>query len=225
MAGSLDAVALEVIWSRILSVADEQQDALEKAAQPQVYSPIRQQMQNPMTFVVRSALDPASAIAAARREVQGVDRDLALTSVTTLEQLVSDAIGDHRFRTTLLSSFAAVALFLAALGIYGVLAYTVAQRTRELGIRLALGAQIRSVRALVMREAAVLALAGVIIGLGFGLAATRALATLLYAVSARDPLTFGLVSAALLAIATTATWLPARAATRIDPMEAMRGDL
>jgi putative ABC transport system permease protein len=100
----------------------------------------------------------------------------------------------------------------------------VGTRQREIGIRLALGAQIRSVRSLVIRESAVLAVAGVIIGLGAALAATRALSTLLFGVSARDPLTFGLAVAALLSIATTATWLPARTATRIDPMHALRGD-
>jgi putative ABC transport system permease protein len=108
--------------------------------------------------------------------------------------------------------------------LYGLLSQMVGTRQREIGIRLALGAQIRSVRSLVVREGAVLAVAGVIVGLGSALAATRALSTLLYGVSARDPLTFGLAAAALLAIATTATWLPARTATRIDPMHALRGD-
>ena len=121
-------------------------------------------------------------------------------------------------------AYALVALLLAAVGLYGLLNHMVGTRQREIGIRLALGAQIRSVRALVVREAALLAVAGVIVGLGFGLAATRALTSLLYGINARDPLTFGLASAALLAIATTATWVPARSATRIDPMHAMRGD-
>ena len=121
-------------------------------------------------------------------------------------------------------AYALLALMLAAVGLYGLLSYMVGTRQREIGIRLALGAQLRSVRSLVVREGAVLAVAGVIVGLGASLAATRALSALLFGVSARDPLTFGLAAAALLAIATTATWLPARTATRIDPMDALRGD-
>jgi len=212
-------------WITIVGVvADEQQDALEKAAQPQVYSPIRQQMQNPMTFVVRSALDPASAIAAARREVQGVDRDLALTSVTTLEQLVSDAIGDHRFRTTLLSSFAAVALFLAALGIYGVLAYTVAQRTRELGIRLALGAKRHELFAMVVRQGMRPVLAGGILGIAGAFASSAVVTSLLYGVAAVDPATYAVAVAILIAVAMVACAMPARRAMRVDPMVALRDE-
>ena len=210
-------------WITIVGVvADEQQDALEKAAQPQVYSPIRQQMQNPMTFVIRSALDPAAAIAAARAEVQGVDRDLALTSVTTLEQLVSDAIGDHRFRTTLLSGFAAIALFLAALGIYGVLAYAVTQRTRELGIRLALGAKRQELFAMVVRQGMRPVIAGGILGIAGAFASSAVVKSLLYGVAAVDPATYAVAVAILIAVAMAACAMPARRAMRVDPMIALR---
>ena len=212
-------------WITIVGVVgDEQQDALEKAAQPQVYSPIRQQMQNPMTFVIRSALDPASAIAAARAEVQSVDRDLALTSVTTLEQLVSDAIGDHRFRTTLLSGFAAVALFLAALGIYGVLAYAVAQRTRELGIRLALGAKRQELFAMVVRQGMRPVIAGGILGIAGAFASSAVVKSLLYGVAALDPATYAVAVAILITVALAACAIPARRAMRVDPMVALRED-
>ena len=210
-------------WITIVGiVADEQQDALDKAAQPQVYSPIRQQMQNPMTFVMRSSLDPAAAVAAARREVQGVDRDLALTSVTTLEQVVSDAMGDHRFRTTLLSAFAAIALFLAALGIYGVLAYAVSQRSRELGIRLALGARPREVFTMVVGDGMRPVIAGGIVGVAGAVASSVVIKTLLFGVTAIDPATYVVALATLGAVALAACAVPARRATRVDPLVALR---
>jgi ABC-type antimicrobial peptide transport system permease subunit len=179
-------------------------------------------MQNPMTFVIRSTLDPASAIAAGRAEVQSVDRDLALTSVTTLEQLVSDAMGDHRFRTTLLSAFAGVALFLAALGIYGVLAYAVAQRTRELGIRLALGASLRQAMAFAVLPGLTLALVGVIVG---GVAARLAASTLrhlVWGVSVADPLTFAAAIGTVLAVSAIAAIVPALRIVRLNPIKALR---
>jgi putative ABC transport system permease protein len=210
-------------WITIVGiVADEQQDALDKTAQPQVYSPIRQQMQNPMTFVMRSSLDPAAAIAAARREVQAVDRDLALTSVTTLEQVVSEAMGDHRFRSTLLSAFAATALFLAALGIYGVLAYAVSQRSRELGIRLALGAKPHEVFTMVVRDGMRPVIAGAILGIAGAVASSVVIKTLLFGVTAIDPATYAVAVAALGAVALAACAMPAWRATRVDPLVALR---
>jgi predicted permease len=210
-------------WITIVGVvADEQQDALDKSAQPQVYSPIRQQMQNPMTFVVRSTLDPAAAVAAARRDVQAVDRDLALTSVTTLEQVVSDAMGDHRFRTTLLSAFAATALFLAALGIYGVLAYAVSQRSRELGIRLALGATPREVFMMVVRDGMRPVIVGGMVGVAGAVASSVVIKTLLFGVAAIDPATYAVALATLGLVALTACAMPARRATRVDPLVALR---
>jgi putative ABC transport system permease protein len=210
-------------WVTIVGVvADEQQDALDKTAQPQVYSAIRQQMQNPMTFVVRSSLDPAAAIAMARREVQAVDRDLALTSVTTLEQVVSNAMGDHRFRTMLLSAFAATALFLAALGIYGVLAYTVSQRSRELGIRLALGARPRELFTMVVGDGMRPVVAGGILGVAGAIASSVAIKSLLFGVAAIDPATYAVALAALAAVALAACAMPARRATRVDPLVALR---
>jgi len=212
-------------WITIVGiVGDEQQDALDKAPQPQVYSSVRQQMQNPMTFVVRSTLDEAAVVAAARREVRAVDRDLALTSVTSMADVVDAALGDQRFRTALLGAFAAVALFLAALGIYGVLAYVVSQRSRELGIRLALGAKPASLFAMVVAQG----MRPVVIGASAGLAAAAVLTTvmqsLLFGVRALDPIAYASATAALLAIALTACAAPALRATRVDPLVALRDE-
>jgi predicted permease len=177
-----------------------------------------------LTAVVASSRPAAGLLADIRRELRTLDPALVLHQPRQLSDIIGRSIAQERFAMLAVGAYALVALLLAAVGLYALLSHMVGTRQREIGIRLALGAQIRSVRALVVREAAVLAVAGVIVGLAFGLAAARALTTLLYGVSARDPLTFGLASAALVAIATTATWLPARTATRIDPMHAMRGD-
>jgi putative ABC transport system permease protein len=168
---------------------------------------------------------PASAVLDdVRRELRTLDPALVLHQPRLLSEVVGRAVAQERFAMLVVGAYALLALMLAAVGLYGLLSYMVGTRQREIGIRLALGAQLRSVRSLVVREGAVLAVAGVIVGLGAAVVATRALSTLLYGVSARDPLTFGLAAAALLAIATTATWLPARTATRIDPMHALRGE-
>jgi predicted permease len=159
-----------------------------------------------------------------RRELRALDPALVLHQPRLLSEVVGRSIAQERFAMLAVGAYAALALLVAAVGLYGLLSHMVGTRQREIGIRLALGAQIRSVRSLVLREGAVLALAGVVAGLGAALAATRALSTLLYGVSARDPLTFALAAAALLAIAATAAWLPARTATRIDPMHALRGE-
>jgi predicted permease len=160
-----------------------------------------------------------------RRELRALDPALVLDQPRMLADVVGRSSAQERFAMLMVGAYALLALIVAAVGLYGLLNYMVGTRQREIGIRLALGAQIPAVRSLVVREAALLAAAGVVVGLGVALAATRALSTLLYGVSARDPLTFGLAAVALLAIATTATWLPARTATRIDPMHALRGDV
>ena len=212
-------------WVTVVGVvADERQDGMDRAPQPQAYVTIRQQVQNPMTFVVRSALDPAAAIASARREVQAVDRDLALTSVTTLERVVSDAMGDHRFRTVLLSAFAGASLLLAALGIYGVLAYFVSQRSRELGIRLALGARPSELFRLVVRQGMRPVIGGAGVGLAGALAITTLAESLLFGVRPLDPATYTLAFGALATIALAACAIPALRATRVDPLVALRED-
>ena len=177
-----------------------------------------------LTAVVASARPGAALLDDIRRELRALDPALVLHQPRLLSEIVGRSIAQERFAMLAVGAYAVLALLVAAVGLYGLLSHMVGTRHREIGIRLALGAQVRSVRSLVLREGAVLALAGVLVGIGVALGATRALSTLVYGVSVRDPLTFALAAAALLAIATTATWLPARTATRIDPMHALRGD-
>jgi len=212
-------------WVTIVGVvADEKQDGLEKAAQPEVYMSIAQQMQNPLTFVVRAQGNADSAIAAARSEVRAVDKDLALTDVVTLKDLVHESMGDERFRTALLSGFAGVALFLAALGIYGVLAYSVAQRMRELGIRLALGAQPSSVFRMVIAEGLRPVAIGGVVGIAGAFALGGLVKAMLFGVEPLDPPTYAGAIAVLGIAAAIACALPAMRATRVDPLVALRDE-
>ena len=177
-----------------------------------------------LTAVVASDRPVAALLDDIRRELRALDPALVLHQPRMLSDVVGRSIAQERFALLAVGAYAVLALLVAAVGLYGLLSHMVGTRHREIGIRLALGAQARSVRSLVLREGAVLALAGVLAGIAVALGATRTLSTLLYGVSVRDPLTFALAAAALLAIATTAAWLPARTATRIDPMHALRGD-
>jgi putative ABC transport system permease protein len=212
-------------WVTIVGVvADEKQDGLDKAAQPAVYNNIAQQMQNPLTFVMRTSVPTDSAIAIARQQVGAVDKDLALTDVTTMQAVVDESMGDHRFRTTLLSAFAGIALFLAALGIYGVLSYFVSQRSRELGIRLALGAKRSALFALVIGQGIRPVAAGAAIGLAGAVGLTSLMQSLLYGVQALDPPTYVMALALLGTIAIAACAVPALRATRVDPLVALRDE-
>jgi predicted permease len=177
-----------------------------------------------LTAVVASARPAAALVEDVRRELRGLDPALVLHQPRPLSEVIGRSIAQERFALLVVGAYALLALTVAAVGLYGLLTYMVGTRQREIGIRLALGAQIRSVRSLVVREGAALAAVGVVAGLAAALAATRALSTLLYGVSARDPLTLALAAAVLLAMALGGSWLPARAASKIDPMHALRGD-
>jgi predicted permease len=188
----------------------------------QVYRPFLASPWAAATIGVRATVDPASLTAAVRQEVLSLDRDLPIFNVRTMEQVLANSVASFRQNTLLLGLFATVAFVLAAVGIYGVLAYDVAQRTHEIGVRLALGAQARDVLMLVVGRGMTFALIGAGLGLAGAFALTRLLKTLLFGVSATDPWTFTSIAALLLAVALLACWLPARRATKVDPLIALR---
>jgi putative ABC transport system permease protein len=188
----------------------------------EMYFPVPQRPRLNMSLLARTTVDPTSLAAAIQREIQNVDRDQAVTEVVTLEHVVGESIEQPRLTMFLLGIFATVALTLAAIGIYGVIAYAVEQRTREIGIRMALGAQAPDVLKLVVKNGMTLALIGVVIGVGGALAMTRLMASLLFEVAATDATTFVTVSVGLLAVALLACFIPARRATKVDPLVALR---
>jgi putative ABC transport system permease protein len=176
------------------------------------------------TLAVRTASDPAGLAVGVRAALRAADPNLPPGQIRTMEQLVaeSDSLSSRRSLMVLLGAFAVLAVLLAGVGVYGVISYSVAQRRQEIGLRMALGAQRGDVLRLVVRQALGLALAGVAIGAGLALALTRFLGSLVYQVSASDPLTFTAVGLLLLLVSLAASYLPAWAATRVDPMAALR---
>ena len=203
-------------------------DAKQKI-QYQFYFPYRQvpdiflpQMAENLTLVTRTTGDPVGLTSAIKDQVLAVDKDQPVSNVRTMEQIVSDSIAQQRFSMLLLGLFAAVALVLAGVGIYGVMSYSVAQRTHEMGIRMALGARATDVLGMVVKQGMMLAALGVVIGLAAAFLLTRLMASLLYGVSATDPLTFIAISLLLAGVALGACFIPARRATKVDPMVALR---
>ena len=196
----------------------------ESAGAVQGYFPFFEMPQRGMSFVVKTTLAPERLMAAAKQQVQAVDASQPVYDVRTLAQLRAEAIAPQRLNLWLLGLFAATALALAVIGIYGVLSYAVTQRTHEIGLRLALGAQPRDVLKLVVRQGMKLALLGVALGLLGAAALTRVLANLLFGVSATDPVTFAGVALLLALVALLACWLPARRAAQVDPLIALRYD-
>ncbi len=205
-------------------VGNERLYGLAQATPPAVYLPTSQAPSSGGSLLVRVSRDPAALAPTIRRIVRDLDGALPLYGVEPLRQTLTNSLGQRRFTMIVLGVFAAVALLLAVVGVHGVLSYTVAQRTREIGIRIALGAGLGEVRALVVTQGAKLAGWGLALGLVGALAVTRVLSTLLYAVHASDPATFAGVALALGVVALLASYLPARRATQVSPMLALKSE-
>jgi putative ABC transport system permease protein len=203
---------------------DVKQSGLGAEAAPEVYAPLAQSPFGTMFIAIRSASDPRSIVEAARRQVASVDKNEPIYHVETLDQYFAQSVAKPRFITLLLSGFAGLALLLACLGVYGVISYIVAQRTHEIGIRMALGSQKSDVLRMVIGEGLRPALAGVAIGIAGTVKLTRLLSSLLYGVKPTDPLTSAAVSLILTVVALLACYIPARRAANVDPMLALRND-
>jgi predicted permease len=207
-------------WMTIVGVvADTKQYAMETDVYPAIYLP---QPVHSMTLVARARDNPLSLLSAVRAEVRKLDRDLPVSNIQTIDQTLRLVLGPERFAVFLLVIFASVALSLAAVGLYGVMSYAVSQRTREIGIRMALGAGRSDVMMMVIGQGIKLMGAGILIGLGGALALTRLMETLVFGVSATDPLTYATIALLLALVALLACWIPARRATKVDPMIALR---
>ncbi len=210
-------------WRTVVGiVGDVRHNGLDEEPKPEMFYPIMQTPLPFMTLMVRSTTDEKSLVASIQREIRAVDADQPVFSVKTMEQLVDESVSSRRLNMILLTTFAVVALTLAALGIYGVMAYSVGQRTHEIGVRMALGAQPGDVLRMIVGQGMILTFIGVGIGLIAAIALTRLMASLLYGVTATDPWTFAGVALVLSLVALLASFIPARRATKVDPMVALR---
>jgi putative ABC transport system permease protein len=201
----------------------------EQKVQYQLYIPYLQvpdflltRMTESVTMVARTSTDPLTIAPEVKNQVLAIDKDTPLHSVQTMEQIVAASLSKQRFSMLLFGIFASVALVLAAIGIYGVMSYTVTQRTHEIGVRMALGAKRADVLKLVVRQGMTLAIIGLAIGIGAAFLLTRLMASLLFDVSTTDPTTFAMLAVLLAAVALLACYIPARRATKVDPMVALR---
>jgi putative ABC transport system permease protein len=202
-------------------VGDTRYAGLERKSGLELYFSLRQFPPGTATLAIRTAIPPSALASAVRAAVWAVDKNQPVTDVQTMEQVMDASVSSRRFQVLVLAAFAGLALLLAAIGIYGVISYSVAQRRQEIGIRIALGAAAGAVQRMIVREAMLLAAAGVALGLAAALALTRVLGGLLYGISATDPSTFGAIAGLLLLIALAACYVPARGAARVDPATAL----
>jgi putative ABC transport system permease protein len=213
-----DSVMREIVGV----VGDVRNRNLSTESKPAYYVPQTQVPFSEMVTVVKTNGEPRALISAATKEVGAMDQDVPLFSVKTMDEYLSTSVARPRFSTTLLSIFAGVALVLTIVGLYGVMSYSVAQRTNEIGIRMALGAQSRDVLVMIVKQGSVLILLGLGIGLAGAYALTRLISSLLFGVTAKDPFTFAAVSVLLAMVALLACYIPALRATKVDPMNALR---
>jgi predicted permease len=217
-------------WYEIVGVAGNiKHRGLDGRDRPELYVPYRQPLfagwtVRPMYVVVRTTTAPAAAMAAVRREVARFDRDQPISDVRTMDERIDHSLSSRRFSMVLLAAFASLALTLAAIGIYGIVAYSVTERTREIGVRLALGAQRRDVIGMVIGQGMTMAGVGTVIGVTAALLLTRLMSSLLFGISAVDPMTFLVIPVLLIVVAFVACYVPARRATRVDPLQALRSE-
>jgi predicted permease len=214
-------------WAAVVGVvANVRHSNLEDAPPPQIYQPFWQDGHdaNRAYIAIRTSLPPAQMIPAIRRTVSIIDPSLAVANIQSMDQRVSEASALRRFQTSLFGVFAGVALFLAGIGLYGVMAYSLRQRTAEIGIRISLGARRSDVLKLMVGHGMMLTLAGILVGIAGALAFTRLLSSMLYGIAPIDPTTLVVVGMVLLAVSLIACYVPARRAMRIDPMKALRSE-
>jgi predicted permease len=211
------------IWAEIIGVVGAvKHNGLDGVVRGQLYMPHNQRPQGAMYLVIRTSGNPTDVAGAVKSAIQTFDKDQPVYNIKTMEEYLAGSVAKRRFTMLLFGIFGAVALILAAVGLYGVMSYSVTQRTHEIGIRMALGAKQSDVLRLVVGQGMLLALAGVGIGIGAAFALTRLMSSLLFGVGATDPLTFILISFILTGVALGACFVPARRATRVDPMIALR---
>jgi len=213
----------EPAWTEIVGIAgDVRYDSLTEEAEPTVYEPHPELTYPFMTLVIRTNGDPEALAPAVRREISALDPDQPVSDVRTMNQVMADTVGRARFNTLLLGLFAGLATLLAAVGIFGVMNYSVTLRTREIGLRMALGAEPGRVLMLVLRQGLLLTLIGIGVGLAGALALTRVMSGLLFGVGATDPATFAAIVLLLAVVSLIACYIPARRATRVDPLVALK---
>jgi putative ABC transport system permease protein len=213
-------------WTQVVGITrnERQSRDLAEKTEPEIFVPITQHCSGSTTLVVRTAGSPSTLTEVLRKAVLGIDPDLPIGGIRTMSAVVGERLSSRRFGGTLMGGFSILALGLAALGIYGVMAYSVTRRIREIGIRMALGAQKGDVLQMVVKQGMTLVLIGLAIGLGVSFGLSRLLESLLYEVSTRDAAVFGIVTAVLLVVAFLSCWLPARRAARVDPIVALRSE-
>ena len=210
-------------WLTVVGlINDVRHVSLDADPQPEVYKPLAQNALWTVNLVVKAKSRPDLLANSVRKEIQAVDSDQAIYEVKTMEEVGAESLQVRRFSLFIFSVFAAIALIMAAVGVYGVMAYSVAQRTQEIGLRMALGAQPPQVFKLVLAQGMRYVVAGLILGIALSLVLSRLLASLLYGVESSDPTTFGSVVALLALVALLANFLPARRASKVSPLTAMK---
>jgi len=203
-------------------VGDVKTDGLDTNAEPMIYWPYAQFPQLFNTIVIRSEDDPLRQLPAVKNAIWAVAKNQPISEIATMDQILADSLARRRLYMALMAVFSTAALLLAAVGVYGMLSYCVNRRTHEMGIRLAIGAERKDVLWLVLGEGITMALAGIAVGVAAALVLTRLMSSLLFGVSASDPITFAGVALLILLVALVASYVPARRATRVDPMVALR---